>query len=68
MCGTSNHVGGLDPGHDLGREPGREVVRELLHGLDLELTFWWKDAFENMTMQLRRLWRMILSRYAVVTR
>jgi hypothetical protein len=60
MCGSSNHVEGLEPGHDLGRG--------LVHGLDLELTFWWKDAFENMTMQLRRLWRMILSRYAVVTR
>jgi hypothetical protein len=46
MCGTSNHVGGLDSGHDL----GRELARELLHGLDLELTFWWKDAFENITM------------------
>ena len=50
MCGTSNHVGGLDSGHDLGREIARELVRELLHGLDLELIFWWKDAFENITM------------------
>jgi len=58
----------LEPGHDLCCELGRELVLgglgglglELVHGgFGLELTFWWKDAFENITMQLRRLWRMI---------
>ena len=51
--GTSNDVGGLEPGHDLGCELVRELVREFVYGLGLELTFWWKDVFENITMQLR---------------